>query len=483
MEMIFVENEKLMTREIANQKERGETSAREPVQWWMSAVFILCDVLSLLAAGVISVLVRYLFEETVWIPYFAYQVGGLVVLILIFYALNRLYPGIGIGPVEEMRRIAVTTSLVVFLLTSLTFWTKTGDSYSRLTFGGIWLLGMLFVPLGRKLARKILQKFNLWGEPVVIFGQRKEALYLAKYLTRHQYLGFYPALIMEQYSNFSDLNRLALTRGGKSIQTAIVINSEKNKEFTRRMIKNKGDRYNRLILVSSLNRVESVGVSPLNLGGVVGFEVQGNLMNQLAQSLKRMMDIGVVLIGSVFALPLLVVLSVMVKLDSKGPIFYGHTRVGKNGKEFTMWKFRSMASNADQVLEQYLRDNPSLREEWESDQKLKNDPRITRMGALLRKYSLDELPQLWNVLLGDMSLVGPRPIVNEEAARYAESFQFYKKVKPGITGLWQVSGRNNTTYKERVRLDEYYVRNWSIWLDIYILLRTFRVVCQGEGAY
>jgi Undecaprenyl-phosphate galactose phosphotransferase WbaP len=238
-----------------------------------------------------------------------------------------------------------------------------------------------------------------------------------------------------------------------------------------------------LILVSSLNRVESVGVSPLNLGGVVGFEVQGNLMNQLAQSLKRMMDIGVVLIGSVFALPLLVVLSVMVKLDSKGPIFYGHTRVGKNGKEFTMWKFRSMASNADQVLEQYLRDNPSLREEWESDQKLKNDPRITRMGALLRKYSLDELPQLWNVLLGDMSLVGPRPIVNEEAARYAESFQFYKKVKPGITGLWQVSGRNNTTYKERVRLDEYYVRNWSIWLDIYILLRTFRVVCQGEGAY
>jgi lipopolysaccharide/colanic/teichoic acid biosynthesis glycosyltransferase len=142
-----------------------------------------------------------------------------------------------------------------------------------------------------------------------------------------------------------------------------------------------------------------------------------------------------------------------------------------------------MVSNADQFLQKYLEENPELLEEWETTQKLKEDPRITRMGHFLRRFSIDELPQIWNVLKGDMSLVGPRPIVNEEAARYAESFQFYKKVKPGVTGLWQVSGRNNTTYKERVRLDEYYVRNWSIWLDYYILTQTIRVVLQGDGAY
>jgi lipopolysaccharide/colanic/teichoic acid biosynthesis glycosyltransferase len=142
-----------------------------------------------------------------------------------------------------------------------------------------------------------------------------------------------------------------------------------------------------------------------------------------------------------------------------------------------------MVLDADRILEKFLAERPDLRREWERDHKLKNDPRVTRVGRLLRKTSLDELPQLWNVLMGDMSLVGPRPIVHQEIERYGASFELYTRVKGGLTGLWQVSGRNDTTYDQRVQLDTFYVRNWSVWLDLCILFRTIAVVLFGHGAY
>jgi lipopolysaccharide/colanic/teichoic acid biosynthesis glycosyltransferase len=142
-----------------------------------------------------------------------------------------------------------------------------------------------------------------------------------------------------------------------------------------------------------------------------------------------------------------------------------------------------MCANADEVLSHYLERNPALRREWERDHKLKDDPRVTAVGRFLRKTSLDELPQLWNVLKGEMSLIGPRPIVDAEIVRYGDSFDSYQSVRPGISGMWQVSGRNNTSYGERVQFDEYYVTNWSIWLDLYIIGRTFKTVLLREGAY
>jgi lipopolysaccharide/colanic/teichoic acid biosynthesis glycosyltransferase len=142
-----------------------------------------------------------------------------------------------------------------------------------------------------------------------------------------------------------------------------------------------------------------------------------------------------------------------------------------------------MAVNGDEILKRHLERSPVARLEWERDQKLKDDPRVTWIGKWLRKYSFDELPQLWNVLVGDMSLVGPRPIVKAEIVKYGAAYSLYQRVIPGITGLWQVSGRNLTTYEERIAFDEYYVRNWSVWLDIYILVRTVRTVLTGHGAF
>jgi Undecaprenyl-phosphate galactose phosphotransferase WbaP len=170
-------------------------------------------------------------------------------------------------------------------------------------------------------------------------------------------------------------------------------------------------------------------------------------------------------------------------MSSRGRIFYGHKRIGRYGETFKAWKFRTMFQDSNQVLELYLEANPDLREEWERDHKLKFDPRVTRIGRFLRKTSLDELPQLWNVILGNMSLVGPRPIVDAERVKYGSYYGLYTMVKPGITGLWQVSGRNNTTYDERVQLDAYYVRNWSPWMDVVLLFKTIRIVLFAKGAY
>jgi lipopolysaccharide/colanic/teichoic acid biosynthesis glycosyltransferase len=173
----------------------------------------------------------------------------------------------------------------------------------------------------------------------------------------------------------------------------------------------------------------------------------------------------------------------MVKLSGPGPIFYGQKRIGQGGRPIRVWKFRSMVKDADRALHAHLAAHPAAQAEWDANHKLRHDPRITWIGGFLRASSLDELPQLWNVLRGDMSLVGPRPIVRDEAARYEQDFSLYGRVKPGITGMWQVSGRSDTTYAERVHLDSYYVRNWSLWLDLAIIGQTVWVVAVRRGAY
>jgi Undecaprenyl-phosphate galactose phosphotransferase WbaP len=199
--------------------------------------------------------------------------------------------------------------------------------------------------------------------------------------------------------------------------------------------------------------------------------------------LKRALDLSVAITLGLAVLPLVGVIVALIRLTSTGPIFYGQERVGRFGRRFKAWKFRTMLPNADAVLARYLDEHPELAAEWKANHKLRSDPRVTWVGRWLRSTSLDELPQVWNVLVGDMSLVGPRPIVAAEIEKYAESYEQYVQVLPGITGLWQVSGRNNTTYEERVALDVYYVQNWSVWLDIYILACTAKVVVLCEGAY
>jgi undecaprenyl-phosphate galactose phosphotransferase len=202
----------------------------------------------------------------------------------------------------------------------------------------------------------------------------------------------------------------------------------------------------------------------------------------VSKFLKAAMDRSGAAIALLLLSPLFAFLYWQVGKDG-GPVFFGHTRIGKNGKLFKCWKFRSMVTNSQEVLKELLENDPEARAEYERDFKLRNDPRVTPIGRFLRKSSLDEIPQLFNVLRGEMSLVGPRPIVEAEKRYYAEGFVYYTAVKPGITGLWQVSGRNDTGYDLRVKLDKQYVRDWSVWKDIGILFRTVHVVLAKKGAY
>ncbi|MBV8465108.1 MAG: sugar transferase [Burkholderiales bacterium] len=197
---------------------------------------------------------------------------------------------------------------------------------------------------------------------------------------------------------------------------------------------------------------------------------------------KRALDIlGASLLLLVLALPMLLI-ACITRLQGS-PVLFAHNRVGRDGRSFPCYKFRTMLPDADRRLAELLERDPLARAEWEVNFKLKNDPRITAWGDFLRRSSLDELPQLWNVLLGHMSLVGPRPIVEAELSRYGDHLHDYLSVRPGITGLWQVSGRNETSYAQRVALDAHYVRNWSLWLDGIILCRTVAVVLARRGAY
>jgi Undecaprenyl-phosphate galactose phosphotransferase WbaP len=208
-----------------------------------------------------------------------------------------------------------------------------------------------------------------------------------------------------------------------------------------------------------------------------------SLLDRGPQWCKHAFDILATLMMGLWAVPLGLLIALAIVLDSRGPVFFTHMRVGKGGRLFPLRKFRSMVKNADQCLEQHLRDDPELAREWSLSHKLRRDPRVTRVGRWLRKTSMDELPQLWNVLRGEMSLVGPRPIVSAEAAKYGSAFDLYKQVSPGLTGLWQVSGRTHARYRRRVALDCHYIRNWTLFLDLKILLKTVAVVVRGHGAY
>lgn len=208
-----------------------------------------------------------------------------------------------------------------------------------------------------------------------------------------------------------------------------------------------------------------------------------NEIKKPRQRLKRVLDILICAAAMPVALPLSALLAILIRLGSDGNVIYSQERIGRNGKPFLLYKFRTMTADADVRLERYLAANPELAAEWAASQKLKNDPRLTRIGFFLRKYSLDELPQILNILRGDMTLVGPRPIVANETVKYGRYFEEYCEVRPGLTGLWQTSGRNDTTYSQRVAYDHYYITHWSLGLDLWIMAKTIPVALGGRGAY
>jgi Undecaprenyl-phosphate galactose phosphotransferase WbaP len=241
--------------------------------------------------------------------------------------------------------------------------------------------------------------------------------------------------------------------------------------------------FTHVVIIPNLDGIANSAVVARDLGGIFGLEMKYNLLNPWAQRLKRTLDIVATIIGGCFVLPLILMLSILVWAESRGPIFYSDLRIGRDGKLFPCVKFRTMVLDAETLLQQMLAEDEEMRKEYLNYHKLRNDPRVTRVGRFLRKTSLDELPQLWNVLRGEMSLVGPRPYLPRESDDIGTTQSEILRVTPGITGPWQVSGRNHTSFFERVRMDASYVRDWSVWLDIVLLARTVGCLLSRRDAY
>jgi Undecaprenyl-phosphate galactose phosphotransferase WbaP len=268
----------------------------------------------------------------------------------------------------------------------------------------------------------------------------------------------------------------------QKIDTCFLATPHTRREQLADMVRIVSECFQHVMVIPNLNGVTNSAVVARDLSGTLALEIKQNLLNPWAQRLKRALDLFGAVVGGLLISPLLLTIAVLIKLDSPGPVLFGHRRLGARDEHFLCWKFRTMHLDAERMLNDYLQKNPSLQAEWEQNHKLHDDPRTTRIGRVLRKTSLDELPQLWNVLRGEMSLTGPRPIVDAEVPKYERDYELYRRIRPGMSGFWQVSGRSDIDYKDRVAMDAYYVRNWSVWLDIIILSRTVKMVLLGRGA-
>jgi len=462
-------------------------------RWIVSLSLMLVDVVVLLVAFWGGIGLRQWLLGGTWHWDLYLRLWPFLGLFLVYFALLGLYPGTGIRAPMEIRKIVYGLTTGFITLASIAFLTKRADLYSRGAFLLAFGIAVLLLPVARLAARAFFSRFGWWGEGVVVLGAGETGKMVVNALQREAGLGYRVVAMLDDDSRLWGKKvvgvpvegplSLASQYAARGVRYLVLAMPGVPAGRLVEILESYGAAFPHVIMIPDFFGGPSLWVHANDLGGVLGLEVEQKLLRREALLLKRALDLLIVILTFPFWGALVLVGAVLVKITSPGPAFYFHWRVGRGGRKFRVYKLRTMVVNADKVLEAYLQRYPELRAEWESEQKLRHDPRITKVGRFLRRTSLDELPQLFNVLKGEMSLVGPRPIVEEEIPRYGKQFALYQRVLPGLTGLWQVSGRSKVSYEERVQLDAYYVRNWSIWFDLYILLKTVKVVLLGEGAY
>ena len=443
---------------------------------------MLCDILVITGSFWLLALVRHQVSP-IPLELYLHATPVLLVAPLIGQMLGTCQR-IALPPPRELKMLSLSTTLGMTVLMVLLFAAQRGDIYSRLIVLGAWLLSLFALPLARSFLRRSMCRQHWWTSPVIVLGS-KGAKELCATLEKHPERGLRPVASFETpFVGTTPDRELELLVATHPTALVVLMPELCTGDLLGARLTQLGRMFRGILLVPSFI-VDNpfVWLAPRDLGNGTGLLVRQNLHDSRRLSLKKSLDLTLIALCSFFLVPFCLVLALCIKLDSPGPVFYRQERIGQNGRRFFIYKFRTMAENAQEMLEQALASDPALNEEWRQTQKLKNDPRITKVGHLLRKTSLDELPQLLNVLGGQMSLVGPRPIVENEIEKYRAAFEEYCRVKPGLTGFWQISGRSDTCYDERVRLDQYYVSNWSVWFDIWILAKTLPVVILGKGAY
>ena len=404
----------------------------------------------------------------------------------VFYAAG-LYPGILLAPEEEVKRFSMSA-----------FFSLMGEAFALMTIKSTrdfipiaaalilaWPFATVLLPLGREFGRRLYSRFRWWGVPAVIYSKGTQGYDIVNRLITRKHPGYRPVLIItdtpfhdDNYKGIEIRERTPETINSIEklrIKVAIICGYDRSLELIQ-------TNYRYIIRVPKNQLNTNMSLHMKDFGGILGFSSTNYLTKSGAVFVKRFIDICLCIFAAPIVLPVVALLAIIVKMTSPGPVFYGHKRVGKDHKEIKCWKFRSMCIDAEEKLKEILANDPVRAEEWEKDRKFTDDPRVTKFGKILRKTSLDELPQLWNIFKGEMSFVGPRPVTEPELAKYKQFSEYVLSVKPGLSGMWQISGRSNTGYEERINLDTYYIQNWSIWLDLWIIIKTVGVVIIGKGA-
>ncbi len=398
---------------------------------------------------------------------------------------------------EETKEILAAIfwgTVAVYALVSLK---KLSLEVSRLVIGATSVFLAVLLPLGRFWMKNFLHRFKRYSSATLIFGAGRTGRTLAQALQKERYLGYRVVGFLDDdvklfgrrfhgLKVFGPIRQLGKFVRLMNVETIFIAGAS----FSPRRLAEIYTQSQRLVKEIYLVP-EFWGLGMLNAESSCLFSqrifvlrVRNNLLLPLNRYLKRMVDLTLVVLSLPLVLPFMGLVALLIKLDSPGPVFFRHRRVGEGGRTFYLWKFRTMYQDSQEILERLLESDPKAAQEWRLYRKLRYDPRVTRVGRFLRKYSLDELPQVFNILRGEMALVGPRPVTEEECrVYYQERASFYFAVKPGLTGLWQVSGRNLLSYEERIQLDVWYVLNWSLWLDLIILVRTIGTVISQRGSF
>lgn len=475
------------------------SSAKNQRQFLLAAILI-GDALALLLALGLAYLVRFqtnfaFFEDA---P-ISKEMHRWIILVLIpcwigVFALFRLYDfHYLLGGTQEYSHVFNACAVVLGLTVLVTFFLP----FVRISRGWIaiaWILAFLFVGLNRFSLRRVayfLRRRGALTYRTLIIGTDDEAVAIAAQLsnsptTGAQVVGFVsnhlpnsPEL-QESDKILGSIDQLPTLVKSLSIEELIVSTATLDRANLLQVFANFGDSDQvELRFSSGLYELYTAGIRVKDIGNVPLVSLNKVRLDPIESAFKSLVDRLAALLACVALAPLFFIIAILIKLESPGGVIHRRRVLGRGNREFDAYKFRTMDINGDEILKK----DPELVAKLKSDFKLKNDPRVTRMGRVLRRYSLDELPQLFNILAGQMSLVGPRMITPDEAPKYGRMRMNLLTVKPGLTGLWQIKGRSEVSYDERVRLDMYYIRNYSIWLDLQILLQTIPAVLKGRGAW
>ena len=466
--------------------------------WLVSGILLFSDLSAIILAFLLSFCLRKMLIPLIGGVLEFDQAAPLFLLtilfILVVFAFAGFYPGHGRTGVAEFREIVYIVSFSHIVVAMIIFILGYGPRFSRLVFLFSWLITMVLITSFRLILHNRFSLRSWWGQPAVVVGGVQDATRVIRQLQSARRIGYKPvaAIMPEDAAQRDEILGVPVFSFSDEVLLYLRKSNVRLGIFTDRYFSShvESRKHLQAFTLSFPKLIYVLGDSPLNmpalrimdLDGHPALHMQYNLLNPLSVFTKRVADLTLSLLSLVLTFPLFVLFSLIIWINSPGPILYRQTRMGKEGKLFDIYKFRTMVVGAEEKLEEILEADSALREEFNKFHKLQNDPRVTRVGRFFRKSSFDEFPQIINIIKGEMSWVGPRAYLPSELDQMGESANIIHRVSPGLTGWWQVMGRHSVRFEDRLQLDEYYISNYSLLMDAFILLKTVFIVFTGSGA-